>query len=603
MMASGHNRSLLNANRLMQSGYYREALSILKQLLKNIPADTKLWNMSGVAACFSGDFAYAEKAFKKALKLSPNFIDGHISLGNLYVQKNELDSAIKAYKKGLTIKPDSLELNLKLAHAYKKKSSYSAALKYFKKAGVQDENNLDIKFNIAAIYQVQDKVEAAQNIYQDILDLEPNFTPALHNLAIIYRNCLKFKESVELLERALKHTSKPANIYQTLGSVHASMGEATKAQDYFEKAIEQEPLNASHHHWLNQLLWVTRSDSFLSSYKKIIKQNPQAYPLKRELAYKLILAKEYDQAQEILEWLILNDKSEPMNFKLLGTVYRKKRLFEEAIESHRQAVKLSPSTLVYQEELVTSLLSNAEAESALKRVNQLIKRDSSHQGYWALKATALRILGNEEYYDLYDFEKLVLREFIEVPQGYKDLNAFNQNLFDHLERFHSSVQQPLDQSLMNGTQSVGNLFDTDIPVIKQLREQFDKKMLEFISKFPKSNTHPVFSRNTGMFRYTGAWSVILKREGFHNNHFHSLGWYSGPYYVQVPDIVDKSEKQEGWVKFGQPGIECVLDLPPELFVKPEQGLMVRFPSYMWHGTIPFESEQSRITVALDLEPV
>jgi hypothetical protein len=29
---------------------------------------------------------------------------------------------------------------------------------------------------------------------------------------------------------------------------------------------------------------------------------------------------------------------------------------------------------------------------------------------------------------------------------------------------------------------------------------------------------------------------------------------------------------------------------------------VLFPSYMWHGTVPFESFQSRITVAFDIVP-
>jgi hypothetical protein len=48
--------------------------------------------------------------------------------------------------------------------------------------------------------------------------------------------------------------------------------------------------------------------------------------------------------------------------------------------------------------------------------------------------------------------------------------------------------------------------------------------------------------------------------------------------------------------------ELGLDLPPRRLVQPEVGTLVLFPSYMWHGTVPFESAEPRITVAFDLLP-
>jgi hypothetical protein len=31
-------------------------------------------------------------------------------------------------------------------------------------------------------------------------------------------------------------------------------------------------------------------------------------------------------------------------------------------------------------------------------------------------------------------------------------------------------------------------------------------------------------------------------------------------------------------------------------------MLVLFPSYFWHGTVPFSSEQARLTVAFDAVP-
>jgi hypothetical protein len=35
-------------------------------------------------------------------------------------------------------------------------------------------------------------------------------------------------------------------------------------------------------------------------------------------------------------------------------------------------------------------------------------------------------------------------------------------------------------------------------------------------------------------------------------------------------------------------------------VKPEPGLLVLFPSYIWHGTVPFTSEEKRLSCAFDI---
>jgi len=37
-------------------------------------------------------------------------------------------------------------------------------------------------------------------------------------------------------------------------------------------------------------------------------------------------------------------------------------------------------------------------------------------------------------------------------------------------------------------------------------------------------------------------------------------------------------------------------------VQPLVGRLVLFPSYMWHGTVPFRALQNRTTVAFDVLP-
>jgi hypothetical protein len=59
---------------------------------------------------------------------------------------------------------------------------------------------------------------------------------------------------------------------------------------------------------------------------------------------------------------------------------------------------------------------------------------------------------------------------------------------------------------------------------------------------------------------------------------------------------------QGILSFGQPGIATHPALPAEFSVRPKAGMLVLFPSYFWHGTLPFSSPQARLTVAFDAVP-
>jgi hypothetical protein len=72
--------------------------------------------------------------------------------------------------------------------------------------------------------------------------------------------------------------------------------------------------------------------------------------------------------------------------------------------------------------------------------------------------------------------------------------------------------------------------------------------------------------------------------------------------VDLPQEVRAAQDQAGHIQFGVPLLDKDLTLPARRILKPEVGKLVLFPSYMWHGTIPFHSEQSRLTVAFDLLP-
>ncbi|HYF24092.1 MAG TPA: 2OG-Fe(II) oxygenase family protein, partial [Caulobacteraceae bacterium] len=145
------------------------------------------------------------------------------------------------------------------------------------------------------------------------------------------------------------------------------------------------------------------------------------------------------------------------------------------------------------------------------------------------------------------------------------------------------------------------LTGSDDPAIKAFFKAIDAPIRRHIAGMGEG-IDPTRSRKTGDYRIEGAWSVRLKPGGFHKDHFHPEGWLSSAFYVETPDSALDSAEKQGWIRFGQPPFRTEPSLPAEHFVRPKPGRLVLFPSYMWHGTVPFTTDETRMTVAFDVVP-
>jgi hypothetical protein len=192
-----------------------------------------------------------------------------------------------------------------------------------------------------------------------------------------------------------------------------------------------------------------------------------------------------------------------------------------------------------------------------------------------------------------------IRSFdLEPPDGFSSMEEFNAQLNSALDRFHPETREFLGQSLRGGTQTPDNLFGVGIAMVEKLKTMISEAVSRYILELPLDSNHPFLSRRTGAFGYAGSWSSRLRSNGFHVNHIHPKGWISSCYYVAVPPAV--KEDCQGWIKFGEPELDVSLKNPVRRAVEPAPGRLILFPSYLWHGTIPFHDTVSRTTIAFDI---
>jgi tetratricopeptide (TPR) repeat protein len=246
-------------------------------------------------------------------------------------------------------------------------------------------------------------------------------------------------------------------------------------------------------------------------------------------------------------------------------------------------------------------LAKGRPDAALARLRGALESHPEDQSLWGWAAVAARATGDPLYEQLCDYDAMVGAYDLATPDGWPSLAAFLADLGKSLKTLHPYQQHPTNQSLRNGSQTMHLLSGSADPAIKAFFKAADAPIREHMARLGQG-ADPLRRRNTGDYRIQGAWSVRLKPGGFHKDHFHPEGWLSSAFYVETPDAALDSPEKQGWIRFGQPPFITDPPLPPAHYVRPKPGRLVLFPSYMWHGTVPFTTDEARMTIAFDAVP-
>lgn len=275
---------------------------------------------------------------------------------------------------------------------------------------------------------------------------------------------------------------------------------------------------------------------------------------------------------------------------------------DAAERAARACLEQDPDSAAAVSALLSALLMRGDAEKALQVVAPFRRRDPLGQHWIAYEATALRLIDRPAYERLVDLERLVRPFELPVPPGYASLADFNAALEAALAPLHHYATHPLGQSLRQGSQTSRDLRSVDDPVIRAYLAALDAPIRAYLDHVGRDPAHPLTARNRGTYRFAGCWSVWLRGGGRHVSHVHPEGWISSAYYVRVPAETAAGDDRAGWIKFGEPPFPTAPPSPPEKWVQPRAGLLVLFPSFLWHGTAPIHDGSVRITAPFDAVP-
>lgn len=444
------------------------------------------------------------------------------------------------------------------------------------------------------------RLDEAIHAYQRGVEVAPRSGIAEHNLAGALGDAQRFAESEAATRRAFaKGLDEPET---WLVHARALQGQArfTEADAAYQQAICRRPDYFDAHGDLAQMRWMQSEDVNVAcaSLDAAIVAYPRAQMLRVKKAKLLEYANDLDGAIAVLAPILADPAADP-EFLLNASQLLANRDPMAALALAERACAAFPNDPIAASKLCEANLAAGRADVAARIAQEIRVFPPLAQYATGLLATAWRLSNDARYRELYDYDRMVKCWRIDTPAPWTHLDAFLADLQISLEKLHPLRSHPLNQSLRHGTQTLQGLDKVDDPVIRAFFRAIDGPIRRHIGWLGNGND-PLGARAVGGYKFNGIWSARLRPNGYHTNHLHPLGWLSSACYISLPTAIER--ERQGWIKFGEPGIPTMPRLPPDYYVKPEPGLLVLFPSYLWHGTVPFTGDETRLTVAFDLLP-
>lgn len=513
----------------------------------------------------------AEQAYQQALKLAPNFADAWANAAELALQQQNLPLAQQRISQALKFAPGSVKIIIQ--HAQILTSAEQPLL--------------------------------AMQAYEQALAIEPGNYLCWHNKGLLLRQLNQPAQALQCFERIAEQGKTSPEYHFNRACAAAENSDFTQAESHWQAAISLKPDYIDAHMSLNNYYWEHQQlPQFLQSFQRSLQQQPNSVPLIYQYASRLIKSGQQDAAEQVLRDGLQRVGPHPELLHAFGVQISKKGQLQEAQRLTRQALQQTPNHSRFRIDLANYLMRDGDYQQAIAQLVQAQLLEPDNQEIWAYLGTCWRLTDDPKAGWLNNYPELVREIQLGAPAGYDNQQHFLAELNQAVAALHISRQQPLDQSVRGGTQTIGSLFAQPAKVIQDYRLLLQQHIRHYLQSLPADEMHPMLRRNQQKFQIVGSWSVRLQQAGFHTNHVHPQGWLSACTYLQVPEAIYTTDPDRaGWLKLGETAIGLGEREQVAVAICPKPGLLVLFPSFIWHGTYPFSGEGHRMTAPCDIAPI
>lgn len=592
---------------LFQSGRTVEAWTVLAPLRMAINGHVQALGLYALAAQAAGRIDEAVEALKRlsVLQNDPPEILGAIA--DTYGKAGRHAEAFRHWQVMAARFPEIIEAHLNCAVAAASAGRHDDAIDATDRGLKRFPGEARLLATKAMALKNADRIPEAAAAFELAVAADPQRALTRHNQAVTLRAASRFEEACEAYQAAETLGMKGAQFHANWAAAALEASRLDQAEQLYLKALDEDPDHLESRKGLTRLKVEYRGgEGAFDHYQRIAEKRPNDPKGWFEWASALIVNRRTAEAQEVVERGLRQIPGSPP-LRAVRSFARGMIGDSSAALDELEAVLADQPGNPNLEALIPQIAIRAGRPA--RAAELLEKRTASmpqDQLAWSMLALAWRLIDDPREFWLCDYDRLVIVADVPSAEGADDAAAYAAEIATLLDPLHVTLAEPGDQSLRGGTQTSGALFARPDPAIQHFRESVRRSVEAAIAGLPDDPAHPFLGRKSPHVDFSGSWSVRLAPGGHHASHVHPEGWMSSAYYARLPRVGDAeaaaaARDRQGWIQFGVPPEHLGLDLAPRRVIEPRPGRLVLFPSYLWHGTIPFD-QGDRLTAAFDVLP-
>ena len=276
---------------------------------------------------------------------------------------------------------------------------------------------------------------------------------AWHNLAAAEGDIGRAAEAEAAARKAITLGIKAPETRLVLGRALQHLRRYEDAERAFAEAIALRPHYAEAHRDLAQLVWMRSADAkaALERLEAAVRSAPGEAGLHHARSVVLEFAGDTSAAIAAAAQGLQQVPNDLSLLRQAAHLHLEVGNIERSLEYAQKAAALAPGSGA-EASVCEAFMAAGRAREAASLAAFLCGTRPHDQYLVALQSTAWRLSNDARYAELNDYERFVLKQPLDVPQGWTSREAFLADVAADLEALHGFRAHPLQQSVRGGSQ-------------------------------------------------------------------------------------------------------------------------------------------------------
>ena len=312
---------------------------------ENVPAVEQLVELDILDKDFDSAFQRVQRQLQKTPAVA-RFLEGKI-----YAAQKQWDRAETALLSALQLDPNFSSASDLLVSTYLASNKPNQALGQLKEMLSKSPEDTRLLMLSGQIYEKMDQFSDARDAYEKVLSRNPDFAPALNNVARLYAERLnQLDKAYELARKAWTLKPEDAIIADTLGWIHYKRGEYQEALTLLEESVGKRPNSPEMQFHLGMAHYMMGHTEAARTALSQAAKTQWDFPGKEMIAPRLaLLGDGADKLTELstdeLEKILQQQPDDIFARIRLGEFYERQGAIAKASAAYEQALEVNPGLL------------------------------------------------------------------------------------------------------------------------------------------------------------------------------------------------------------------------------------------------------------------